>query len=511
MNKSNNSKTLDLREQLGYKVLKYSRFFDGSSILALFSEKELSDVKGSSKIVEILGKKGTKLIEIAKTLQDLADNYFKQMKKLEEFKEIAQYQIEKLEIALEGSENKLEHTGKTIEDLNAYIEDVEKHLLEVSAQRDEYKKELQTTKKATKILEVELQSFLQQEKVKTQKKTEEDLKKTESYKSELANKEKTIEKLEEKLRFLQKLLEKEKSFCTKTFENSERLKSDIFELKNKLSEEKLKKTNYKDLYKDLIQSRAVKVRNYSVQTNSDFDLDSISHPDSIQSEEENDLYSLEEEQSRAHSVTCSLELKESYNNLKSQFFLLSQPSSRLTLEKTCSFEINPNKKLKSLQTHSLGGFTLLPRKEQQANLYTISARQVKEKVSNGKVRIKKKFLECGAEMIQVKHSAHIYSAPSSPTTQVVQLKQWDETFLNQRLQAPVVEVSQVEPEEEEEKSVNKRKGYFASFCQGVRVTCEYGSKIRPRELFSSIGRLKQPITALPGTIQGLVSGGYNKT
>jgi hypothetical protein len=94
---------------------------------------------------------------------------------------------------------------------------------------------------------------------------------------------------------------------------------------------------------------------------------------------------------------------------------------------------------------------------------------------------------------------------------VVQLKQWDETFLNQRLQAPVVEVSQVEPEEEEEKSVNKRKGYFASFCQGVRVTCEYGSKIRPRELFSSIGRLKQPITALPGTIQGLVSGGYNKT
>ena len=511
MNKSNNSKSLDLKAHLASQLVKFSKVFDNSAHSTWNSES--SEVKEQYvKIIEKSQRKGKKLLEISKTLMDLSENYFKSLKKLEEYKENAEYRMEILEIALENSENQARTMGKKIEDLNAYIEDVERHLLEVSSQRDGFKKDFKVIKEAHKKMKLEMNDLLDQEKNKFVKRIEEDSRKLENLKAEAGIKDRNIETLEDQIRNLQRGLEKEKDFLQKSRNLCERLKSDVFELKNKLSEEKLKKSNYKDLYKDLIQVRAVKCRNYSVQTVDEMDID-LAHSHLEDEEQENDLYSLEEEQSKAHSFSCSLEFKENFNGIKNQFCLISYPSERLNYQNCDSVHIKSQRQPKaSLNLQFLGGFSLVNRQSliKTANLYTLSKRQIKDKAKNGKLAIKKKKVDLELEFISVKHPSNVYSAPTSPTTQVVQIRKWDEAG-DSRVETPVVEVSQIEPEEVDlDWKQEKKKGYLASFCQGVRVTCEYGSKIKPRELFSSIGKLKRPISAWPSSLSGFIPSGIQK-
>lgn len=511
MNKSNNSKSLDLKAHLASQLVKFSKVFDISPN-ASWSIESSECKEQYLKIIEKSQRKGKKLLEISKTLMDLSENYFKSLKKLEEYKENAEYRMEILEIALENSENQARAMGKKIEDLNAYIEDVEKHLLDVSSQRDGFKKDFKDIKEVHKKMKMEMNDLLDQEKNKFVKRIDEDSRKLENLKADIGIKDRNIETLENKNRNLLKELEKEKDFLQKSRNLCERLKSDVFELKNKLSEEKLKKSNYKDLYKDLIQARAVKCRNYSVQTVDEMDIDSV-HSQLEDEEQENDLYSLEEEQSKAHSVSCSLEFKENFNGIKNQFCLISYPSERLAYQVCDSLHIKSQNPYKpNLNLQSLGGISLINRQplSKTANLYTLSKRQIKDKAKNGKLTIKKKKVDLELEFISVKHPSNVYSAPTSPTTQVVQIRKWDEAA-DCRVETPVVEVSQIEAEESDpECSQDKKKGYLASFCQGVRVTCEYGSKIKPRELFSSIGKLKRPISAWPSSLSGFIPSGIQK-
>jgi hypothetical protein len=172
-------------------------------------------------------------------------------------------------------------------------------------------------------------------------------------------KEKTLKDHEEKIEIFQKKAKIQKDMHESLREECNKLKNDLFEMKNKLSENKLKKDNYKELYKELISFNSNKnTRNIAVQTSEEA-------CESWTCEENNDLLELEEEQSLALSLnTFNIELADessdmlqvsrkentiyliackSEEKLKTETFSMFFPSKPkiLKISKQESFKINP--------------------------------------------------------------------------------------------------------------------------------------------------------------------------
>lgn len=503
---------LDIKERLAQKLQVFDKFFTENTPGQYFYDKEPSEIREIYfKAVEEYQLKGKKLLKVSLIFQQLCETYYKNLNILETYKESAEYQIERLECSLDKNEAKNKEKTKVIEDLNIYIEDVEKQLLEVSQQRDKAKKELQTIKESIKSLETKLGLSLSEEKKKNLKRKEKYLKITEGFKGEILSKDKLLNELKDKLERSERLYLKEKESNEKLRINSEKMRNQIFELKNKLSEEKLKKSNYKDLYKDLIQIRANKYRNYSVQTMSDLDLEM----DSDAEENKNDLIGLEEEQAKAHKMTCSIEIKEgcdgfSQNSENMIYFFHSKDVEKRRIER-CE-EIFIVKKEKNLEICRNEGFLIFSRKNSKNTssvLYTVSEFQVKNKVNHGKLCIKTKGIKGGNEWIEIKRPNNVFSAPGSPTVQVVKVNSWDDSEIKRRIETPVVEVSQIEQDEssisdETVPKIQEKKGYIANFCQSFRSSCSYGGILKPKSLFSNLIKFKQPISSIPQTIQGYI-------
>lgn len=509
MQKNRHSK-LDIKERLAQKLEFFEKFFNGNAPGFYFSDKEPAEIRELCiKSIEEFQIKGKKLLKVSLTLQQLCETYHKNMKILETYKESAEYQIERLEVSIEKKDGFCKDRTKAIENLNIYIEDVEKHLLEVSTQRDKAKKELQTTKESIKALETKLCQVLSESKKKSIKTKEKHFKQIEAYKSELSVKDKILQDFKVNLESSERLYNKEKENNEKFKTNCERMRSQIFELKNKLSEEKLKKSNYKDLYKHLIQIRSNKFRNFSMQTMSELDFDEESDPD----EDKNDLITLEEEQAMAHSVSCSIEIKEGCDgfleNTENMIYLIHPKGlEKRRMEKCEEIFIVPAEK--TLEICRNDGIFIVNKRKSKENppvLYTVSEFQVKNKVENGKLCIKTKVTQGGKEWIEIKRPKIVLSAPTSPTVQVVKVNCWDEGKIKSKTETPVVEVSQIELEEgliPDDVGVRKVKneGYIKSFCQSFRTSCGYGEIIKPKSLYSNLIKLKNPISAIPGAIHG---------
>lgn len=500
----------DIKERLAQKLQIFDKFFTENAPGHYFYDKEPSEFREIySKTIEDYQLKGKKLLKVSSIFQQLCETYYKNLNILEAYKESAEYQIERLEYSLDKTEAMNKEKSKTIEDLNIYIEDVEKQLLEVSQQRDKARKELQTVKESVKSTETKLGLSLSEAKKKSVKRKEKYLKITEVFKGELLNKDKLLNELKDKLDRSERLCVKEKENNEKLRMNSEKLRNQIFELKNKLSEEKLKKSNYKDLYKDLIQIRANKYRNYSVQTMSELDFEIGSDDE----EDKNDLIGLEEEQAKAHKLTCSIEIKEGCDGFSQSsenmiYFLHSKDLEKRRIER-CE-EVFIVRKEKNLEICRNEGFSIFNRKKMLSSmLYTVSEFQVKNKVNYGKLCIKTKGAKGGNEWIEIKRPNNVFSAPGSPTVQVVKVNSWDENEIKRRIETPVVEVSQIEqdecliPEENIPKSEEK-KGYIASFCQSFRSGCNYGGILKPKSLFSNLIKFKEPISSIPQTLHSYI-------
>ena len=509
MQKNRHSK-LDIKERLAQKLEFFEKFFNGNAPGQYFPDKEPAEIRESCiKTIEEYQIKGKKLLKVSLTLQQLCESYHKNMKMLETYKESTEYQIERLEVSIEKKDSLSKERIKTIEDLNIYIEDVEKHLLEVSTQRDKAKKELNTTKESIKSLETKLYQVLSENKKKNIKTKEKHFKQIEAYKSELSARDKSLQDFKANLELSERLYNKEKEMNEKLKTNCERMRGQIFELKNKLSEEKLKKSNYKDLYKDLIQIRSNKFRNFSMQTMSELDFDEEFDPD----EDKNDLISLEEEQAKEHSVSCSIEIKEGCDgfseNTENMIYLIHPKGLEKRRMEKCEevFVVPTEKTLEICRNEGILIVNKRKSKENRPVLYTVSELQVKNKVENGKLCIKTKVAQGGREWIEIKRPKNFLSAPASPTVQVVKVNCWDEGKIKRKTETPVVEVSQIEVDESqnpEDLGVRKveNEGYIKSFCQSFKTSCGYGGIIKPKSLYSNLIKLKNPISAIPGAIQG---------
>ena len=249
------------------------------------------------KTLETEHEKANNLLKVTIGIQNLCQNYFKSAKELELYKELNEFKVEQQGHLIEEYAKEINHKAKRIDELTSDIDELEKALHTYIQEKDQRKMEIQTLKRTLKQKELDFEELLQIEHKKYQKKADEDSKKSEMLQNGLMHNYITIEKLNGKLQILEKELRKEKGVNDKSRACISSLKSEMFEIKTKLREAKIKKSNYKALYKETIEtSRGIpKCRHISTQTvseDNDEDVKTESNELSFQFEDENALLNL---------------------------------------------------------------------------------------------------------------------------------------------------------------------------------------------------------------------------
>lgn len=486
-------------------------------------------------------KKAIKAIKLAKRLQALSENSYKTIKYLESTQESLKYELEQFDTNMSEYEKELHAKDKKIEELTKDVEELEKNYHEAAQERECLKKDIQALKKSIKQQESISEQALALERKKFLKEKDDDIKKLENLRIEIINKEKNIEESEGRIIKFESLLKQEKHFTEKLRNDVDRYKSEIFELKNKFEENKLKKSKYKDLYQELKSFKALhsKFKNNSTQTSSmdldesdeEYKIDEQSSSEKDQNEI-NDLISLEEAQSNEYAGDINLlEANElfSLNNSggsmhykESMIYIIPSrktsgvSEAKMTIENCDKIYIPPIKG----QVFSPGNLKILPGMIQCA------------RIQNGRI-VK---LGPGSPKMtpQANTMKFCFNGPVTPKARVLKMETWTESVLTSpsRIDTKVSNLKietnceGVEDEEnigkiekiekiEKSKVVNKDnlkvkiykdpvKEYFIKVCQNAKAACKYSDKIvkiPTNSLYNKLVEMKIPHCKWPESVQ----------
>lgn len=465
-------------------------------------------------------KKAKKAIKLARKLQTLSENYYETTKNLETMNESAEFRIEQCDIQIEEYEETLSKRELKIEELINDIEDLEKKLDDAIQEREKLKIDVQTLKKNIKQIESDNEQKLSYERKKHLKDKNEDARNLEILRMEITHKEKAIEETLGKNEKLESLLKQEKLLSEKFRADISLHKSSIFELKNKLEETKIKKSNYKDLYKEMVDitTNRSRFKNNSTQTSTQESEESKTNDRLSINEnlnEENDLLCLEEEQSLATiGIINSIEvnnnflLSESVYSKENKENIIYIIPSKLEIPDKCQVQrcesiiITPIKQQDKNYENTNFPFNFVKCARVHKGRYVIKPFNPKEKP---------KFC---------------FSTPATPHAKFLSIETWSDSIqtMPSRIES---EATTAEPDplplkndkesievDEEVKDFTKSsetklykdpiKGYFVKVCQTVKASCAYTDKIvkvPTNALYNNLVKLKTPCYRWPEAVQ----------
>ncbi|OMJ66925.1 hypothetical protein SteCoe_36067 [Stentor coeruleus] len=541
------SKSFDFKNIKTDDIEILSKYFHAPLPNLITMDKDPEELKDS--VYSFLNeqrKKAIKAVKLAKSLQALSENSYKTIKYLESTQESLEYKLEQFDTDMSEYEKELHIKDKKIEELTKDLEELEKNLHEVTQERECLKKDIQTLKKSIKQQESISDQVLALERKKFLKEKDEDIKKLENLRIEIMNKEKMIEESETQVSKFEYLLKQEKHLTEKLRNDIDRYKSDIFELKNKFDESKLKKSKYKDLYQELkaLKSLHSKFKNNSTQTSSmdldesedEYKIDEKSASEKDQSEI-NDLISLEEAQSNEYNGDINLlETNElfSLNNSggsvhykESMIYIIPSrktsgiSETKMTIENCDKILIPPIK---------------IPEKSQE-NLQVLPGIIQCARIQNGRI-VK---LGPGSPKLTPKGNMKFcFNGPATPKARVLKMETWTESVVTSpsrvEAEASNIEVSNTEVKNEFENRVeaeanyegpkddenNKKtrvvnkenlkakiykdpvKEYFLKVCQNAKAACRYSDKIvkiPTNSLYNKLVEMKIPYCKWPESVQ----------
>ncbi|OMJ73546.1 hypothetical protein SteCoe_27739 [Stentor coeruleus] len=517
--------------------------FDKIELLSKYFQKPLPNFANSNKdpqeLIEIFytflheqRKKARKAIQLALKLKALSESYLEEIKSYRFMQETAEYRLEQYNTQIEDYEKDQAKKAQKIEEQHKDIEDLEKNIHDLSQERENLKKEIQNLKKNIKQQESTNEQMNALEKKKFLKEKEDNIKKFELLRSELIHKEKSIDQKTQLIEKLEFLLNQEKSLTEKFRNDINRYKSEIMELKNQLDEAKLKKSNYKDLFKELQDQNASRsnLKNNSTQTStqypSDTEDDKSEEKSSVHENhsELNDLINLEEEQSLAfNEIINSVSVNENFSLNESNNSLNNRDSMIYIMSPRAQVPINEEK----FEIQNCDKILIEPIKKQTE---THSAKKIVPKIirikgKDGRVlmRVKSPTYEFP---IQKNNMKMCFSTSVTPKSQMLSMETWTDsitTVLSKNdTEATSIDIEKPARENYEddvcrvdEQSENKTgdkvkiytdpvKEYFVKVCQEVKASCKYTDKISriPMSmLFENLVRLQVPYCKWPDTVE----------
>lgn len=363
---SSYSKRSDIPVSTTNKIEAYTKYFQLPLPFFKFSHKSPSKVY--TLVQESLiqhNEKAKKLSEITKNLLLLCENYNRNLKALEVFKEAAAGKIELFEAEIEEKQEELEIFSQKLLNMNNYTEDIEKSYRLLLSERDILKQDLTLNKQNAKLIENRLQEELDEEKIKNSIKLEEYKRRLEEMKFELLNKNKYIQDLVMEKETLENQLDGEISRNQRIEEELKEKREAIFVLKNKLSEKRLKKK--KKLGKETLSFAEDNKNKFNGVPN----CEGI---DIIGQRVANDLMELEQEQLLdSESNVVNLEIiddfqasevfAKGYERRSTIFLLPNNNDARLGIENCGNAEILPFKVKKNLGVYAGNTVSCIPAKK----------------------------------------------------------------------------------------------------------------------------------------------------
>lgn len=510
---------------LSHKIESLITFFNAPLPSYKFSLKDSSEINDLLQIsLQEFQLKAQKLSHIALTFQQLLETYISSLNNLESFKLNAEYKIEELELKIEMYQKAEQNHLQRFESLNSYIEDIEKNYDIVISERNLLRQDLALSKHNSKLIQARLEEELKEERSRHLIYKTDNNKKCESLKSELVTRDKLITEMQEKLECFDRKLRFQKEGYERIKNEFEKGKNDYLQIKNKLSGIKLKKENYKELYKELVSyNGSISKRNVGVQT---FD-----EQDDQWEEEVNDLMELEEEQSLASSMnTFNVEITDEFslgdalsmNKKENTIFVISQkadktlkvvevssisipsrPRNSLSISKPESTEISKSPHLNSKSARNLRIVKRLLSEESLQNMriksmkssvllesHSIFSKAINSSQSAKKVRLS---IETWNDFIQVNKS-HMFQGIIKSENYNLDTNPDSEKLDSENDRQP----------EEINYADDPIKNYFINLCQSLKLSCSYSknmTKVPTQKLFNYLVSMHIPLCSWPETIQ----------
>lgn len=481
-------------------------------------------------------KKAKKAIQLALKLKALSGSYLNEIKNYELMQETAEYRLEQYNTQIEEYEKDQIKKDHKIEEQHKDIEDLEKNLHDLSQEKENLKKEIQYLKKSIKQQESANEQISTLEKKKFLKEKEDSIKKLDLLRTEIIHKEKSLDQKTQTIEKLEFLLNQEKSLTDKFRNDISRYKSDILELKNQLDEAKLKKSNYKDLFKELQDQNAsrLNLKNNSTQTSAQdsLNLDDDNSQEKSSTHENhseiNDLMDLEEEQSLAFndiinpvSVNENFSLNESSNSLHnrdSMIYIMSPRAQVPIIEEKFELQncdkilIEPVKK----QEKAHAAMKIVP---------TI----VRIKGKDGRVLMRVKSPKSEFPM-QTNCMKFCFPTSVTPKSQMLSMETWTDSITSAPskidteatsvdIEKPYIEGYDNDVYRKDNQDEDKPRGkvriytdpvkeYFVKVCQEVKASCKYTDKISRipmSAMFENLVRMKVPYCNWPDEIDEYIA------
>ena len=176
------------------KLERYSNFFQKQ--LINYSNLNLDPESIIEQLYENLNEqnhKGMRLVELAEYFRGLYETCMKTIKKLESYKESAEYKFEGLEKQIEDANENLFIKEKKIEELTTDLDEIEKKFYEALLEKENQQKEISQLKKNYKLRESEIDELLASERKKFMKEKENDFTKIECSRIEIKKQERNLE------------------------------------------------------------------------------------------------------------------------------------------------------------------------------------------------------------------------------------------------------------------------------------------------------------------------------
>ena len=526
MNSNSVSRHSGIPASLSHKIESLITFFNAPLPSYKFSLKDSSEINDLLQIsLQDFQLKAQKLSHITLTFQQLLETYISSLNNLETFKVDAEYKIEELELKIEIYQKAERSHLQRFESLNSYIEDIEKNYDIVISERNLLRQDLALSKHNTKLIQVRLEEELKEERFKYLTYKADNSKKCESLKSDVVSRDKVVIEMQEKLECFDKKLRLQKEAYERLKNEFEKVKNDYLQLKNKLSGIKLKKENYKELYKELVSyNGSISKRNVGVQT---FD-----EQDDQWEEEVNDLMELEEEQSLASSMnTFNVEITDEFsvgdalsmNKKENTIFVITQKADKiLKLTEVSNISI-PSRPRNSLSISKLESSEIL------------NASSIKSKSANNFKVFKKLLSKQNLQSMKIKSikSSGLLESPSilsklmnsasrSPKKSRLSIESWYDCIqVNKKCMLPEIiksdnyyedtnhDFDKIELDSDRHPEENNCpddpiKDYFINLCKSLKLSCSYSksmTKIPTQKLFNYLVSMHIPLCSWPEKIQ----------